>query len=132
MPTLISWEYETTGSILPLFFLRYLRFCGLCHPRVSSSPTTIRPNSWKKSYVVAILTALLPLLNIGDWVFFYIKEIATLDFFVLARLVNNVSQLLQGPLFLLVYSDLGEPCSDCWNDLLEKTRYQLLSDPVNS
>ena len=102
MADLTSWKPEKTRRILPLFFLRYLRLCGLYHSRASSSPTTILPNSWKKGYGVAILTALLLLLNISDWVFSYIKDIATLDFFVLARLVNNMSQLLQGLLFLLV------------------------------
>ena len=104
MIALVSWnsKSETTGSILPLFFLRYLRLCGLYHPRAYFSPATKLPSSWKTGYLVAILTALVPLLNVVDWVYYYIKDIATLDFFVLARLVNNMSQLLQGPFFLLV------------------------------
>lgn len=53
-------------------------------------------------YSVVLLVMTVVLLGLADYIVFFLSEIASLDFFVLAKLINNVSVCIQIPIVYLI------------------------------
>ncbi|GAV01480.1 hypothetical protein RvY_12186 [Ramazzottius varieornatus] len=87
---------------------RYLWLCGLYHPFSqidTHEPKTSKPvSSFKRrfGYTVAVLTSLLAILDLADYMTYYSRDLATWDFFVLVRFVKVASTTAQIPLIMLI------------------------------
>ncbi|GAV06306.1 hypothetical protein RvY_16320 [Ramazzottius varieornatus] len=94
-------------GFVPATFIRYLWLFGLYHPVKQDGFNELanpKPRLRCKNvygYVAATLTSMMCLVGLAEYNIFYIKDIATMYFFVLVRVLNNSLILLQTPLILL-------------------------------
>ncbi|GAU87713.1 hypothetical protein RvY_00523 [Ramazzottius varieornatus] len=97
-------------------FLTYLWISGLYY-----SPTEMA--SRKKcglrraySYTMALVVAMVAFAGLADYVLSYLESISTLDFFILAELVDNVSICFQIPIIYLIFHCLHDRISKLLED----------------